>query len=109
LQLDAQKFVVEGISPAAGPVSGGTRVTLQGIGFQESATVTFGTSVATDVTVSGSTAITATTPARLEGWVDIMVANADGQKRFLRRAFQYFDPLKLCYCGWDVQRVPPHP
>jgi len=109
LQLGAQRLVVERISPPAGPISGGTLVTVQGFGFQEGATVTFGKAVATAVTVSGSTSITTITPASLEGWVDITVANPAEQKGLLFRGFKYFDPLKLCFCGWDAQRVPPPP
>lgn len=108
LQRDAGKFVVDGISPIAGPITGGTRVTVQGIGFQEGATVTFGTKVAADIIVNDSTSITAITPASLEGSVVITVMNPDGRQRFFRD-FKYIDPLKDCGCGWDVQRLPPHP
>jgi IPT/TIG domain-containing protein len=72
---------VTGISPASGPISGGTSVTITGTGFVPGSTVSFieesgGTPAsdnevlvvpASSVTVTSSTSITATAPAAIEG------------------------------------------
>jgi len=67
--------VVGGVSPSSGPATGGTPVTITGIGFTAGATVNFveesgGTAVtpavsvpATSVSVTNSTTLTAVTPA----------------------------------------------
>jgi hypothetical protein len=65
--------VVTGVSPDAGPLAGGTAVTVTGTGFTAGAsTVDFGTVAATDVTASTTTSITAVAPAGT-GTVDVTV------------------------------------
>ena len=54
---------VSSVSPNSGPTAGGTAVTITGTNFAAGATVTFGGTAATNVTVVNSTTITATTPA----------------------------------------------
>lgn len=68
---------VGGISPGAGPQSGGTMVTITGSGFTAPVTVSFGSTAATDVTVVSSTRITAMAPAGT-GTVDIVVTTPGG-------------------------------
>src|SRR5208283_2463047 len=66
---------VTGISPAAGPVAGGTTVT--GTGFVTGATVDFGLTGASSVTVVSGTSITAVSPAGT-GTVDVTVTTPGG-------------------------------
>jgi sugar lactone lactonase YvrE len=66
---------VTGISPSSGPLSGGTSVTITGTNFTNGASVSFGGTAATGVTVMSSTSITAITPAR-SGTVDVTVTEA---------------------------------
>jgi hypothetical protein len=61
------------ISPSQGVPAGGTVVTITGTGFATGASVTFGGSAATAVTVTSSTSLTATTPDHAAGTVDVVV------------------------------------
>jgi C1A family cysteine protease len=69
---------VTGISPAIGPVTGGTSVNITGTGFTVATNVTFGTRPATSFTVVNDTSITATSPAGTAGTVDVTVTTAGG-------------------------------
>jgi hypothetical protein len=85
---------VTNVVPNAGPVKGGTPVTITGTGFQTGATVKFGgTTAATDVVVVTSTTITAVTPARAAGTVSVMVVNADTQSGSRYPWFTYNLPV----------------
>jgi len=68
------------ITPATGPISGGTSVTIAGTGFTSGGSfgVTIGGADASAVFVS-STSITATTPAHAAGAVNVIIINNDGQ------------------------------
>lgn len=66
------------ISPAAGPIAGGTIVTITGVGFTGATAVTFGGTAATAFTVVSSTQITATAPAHASGIVNVVVTGPDG-------------------------------
>ena len=83
---------VTGVSPSAGPVAGGTAVTITGIDFASGATVTVGSAAATNVVVVNSTTITATTPAGAAGGVTVTVTNSSGQSGSLASAFTYVAP-----------------
>ncbi len=80
------------VTPTTGPTAGGTAVTLTGTNFQEGATVSFGGSAATGVTVVNSTTITATTPAHAAGAVNVAVTNPTGQSGTLISGFTYGSP-----------------
>jgi IPT/TIG domain len=80
---------IASVSPTSGPEAGGTVVTITGTGFVSGASVSFGTSPASGVIVSGSTSMTATAPARSAGSVDLVVANPDGQSARLASVFTY--------------------
>ena len=69
---------VSSIGPTAGPVAGGTVVTLTGTGFSGATAVTFGATAATSFTVNSATSITAVTPANSAGTVDVRVTTANG-------------------------------
>jgi hypothetical protein len=68
--------VVSGISPKAGPLTAGTRVTITGTAFTGATEVDFGSTPATGVTVVSATSITATAPAGTAGTVDVTVTTA---------------------------------
>ena len=65
------------LSPTFGPAAGGTSVTILGSGFTGPATVDFGATPATNVTVNSTTSITATSPAG-SGLVDVTVLTPGG-------------------------------
>jgi len=70
---------VTGISPALGPITGGTTVTITGTDFNGATAVRFGTVAATSFTVNSDTQITATAPAvSTPGPVDVTVTTAAG-------------------------------
>ena len=69
---------ITGIAPQAGPVAGGTVVTVSGTNLA-GATVMFGSNPATGVTVNGAgTSLTATSPTGTVGTVDLTVSTAGG-------------------------------
>lgn len=69
---------VTAVSPNSGSTSGGTAVTITGTNFVSGATVTFGGTAATNVTVVSSTSLTATTPAHAAGAVNVVVTDSNG-------------------------------
>lgn len=81
--------VVNAVCPTSGPTAGGAPVTIQGMGFQSGATVRFGGVLATNVHVSSTTTITATTPPHAVGLVNVQVTNTDGQSSTLTNGYQY--------------------
>ena len=74
---------ISAISPNSGSTAGGTAITITGSGFAAGATVSIGGASATNVVVSSSGVITASTPAHAAGTVPVTVANADGQSATL--------------------------
>ncbi len=68
---------VTAVNPNAGPLGGGTIVTITGTGFATESTVAFGVTAATNVTVNSLTSITATSPAGT-GTVDVTVTTPEG-------------------------------
>jgi hypothetical protein len=80
---------VSTIAPTSGATAGGTPVTITGTGFLAGATVTFGGTSATAVTVLNSTSITATTPAHAAGGVNLVVTNTDAQTGTLTNGYTY--------------------
>lgn len=79
---------VVSISPASGPTSGGTPVTISGANFAAGAAVTIGGVAAANVSVAGSTTIQAVTGARAAGAGDVTVT-VDGRSNTLASAFTY--------------------
>jgi sugar lactone lactonase YvrE len=69
---------VTAVSPSSGLGTGGTNVTITGTNFLSAATVLFGTTAATGVTVVSPTSITAIAPAGSAGIVDVTVMTSDG-------------------------------
>jgi hypothetical protein len=83
---------VSSVSPSTGSTAGGTSVTIAGTGFQAGATVTFGGTAGTSVSVANSTSITAVTPAHAAGVVNVVVTNTDTQNGTLGLGFTYAAP-----------------
>ncbi|MDO8834884.1 MAG: IPT/TIG domain-containing protein [Vicinamibacterales bacterium] len=79
------------ISPTSGTTLGGTTVTITGTNFTGTLTVTLGGAAATDVRVSGTTSLTAVTPAHAAGSVDVVVAASTGTAT-LTAGFAYVTP-----------------
>ncbi len=80
---------VSSVSPATGSTAGGTAVTITGADFVAGATVSFGGVAATNVSVASATSITADTPARAAGAVDVVVINPDLQSGTLVSGYTY--------------------
>jgi hypothetical protein len=81
---------VTGVTPAVGPVAGGTIITVTGTAFVVGqTTVMVGGLAATDVTVVDAGTITATTPAHLAGTVDVVVWTVNSQTGTLTSGFRY--------------------
>jgi len=80
---------VTGIGPSSGTANGGTPVTITGTRFLSGATVKLGGTTATNVTVTSSSTITATTSAHAAGTVDVVVTNTDGQSGTLSGGYTY--------------------
>ncbi|MHB1047383.1 MAG: IPT/TIG domain-containing protein [Thermoanaerobaculia bacterium] len=83
---------VTSVSPSTGSTAGGTAVTITGTNFQSGATVSFGGTNATGVTVASATSLTATTPAHSAGAVSVTVTNTDGGIGTLASGFTYVAP-----------------
>jgi endoglycosylceramidase len=69
---------VTSLSPHSGGPVGGTSVTINGTNFVSGATVSFGGTAATGVTVVSSTKITATSPTHSAGTVAVKVTDSGG-------------------------------
>lgn len=80
---------LSGDTPAQGPATGGTVVTITGKGFQSGASVKFGSLQSTAVTVASSTQISALTPSESSGTVGISVNDPNGQSASLPSSFTF--------------------
>ena len=69
---------VTSVAPTAGPLGGGTSVTITGANLTGATAVRFGTTNATTFTVNSATSITATAPAESAGTVGITVTSSGG-------------------------------
>jgi large repetitive protein len=69
---------ITSISPTAGPLGGGTTVTITGTNFTGVTAVTFGGTSASGFTFVNATTLTATSPAGSAGTVDIRVTTGGG-------------------------------
>jgi hypothetical protein len=75
---DQQPPTVSGITPSAGPVSGGTTVTITGSGLTGAILVDFGTRGTRNFVVNSDSQITVTSPNGSQGTVDVAVINVGG-------------------------------
>ena len=78
IQLDSGIKLLR-VNPSIGPASGGSGVTLTGVGLSGAMGITFGGSAATSVNVVNSTTVTAVTPAHAAGAVDVAITTARGR------------------------------
>ena len=85
----AIELSITGISPTSGPSLGGTRVTLNGTGFEDGMEVFFGDQASADVNRFSQLSAEARTPTRAVGVVDVRVVNPDGEEFVLPGAFEY--------------------
>ena len=87
------------ISPGSGPPAGGTFISINGTDFASGATLKIGGVDATNVNVSNSTFLTATTPALPAGSLnDVTVTNTDGSSGTLLKGFVAdFDDVPSAY------------
>ncbi|MBN1417467.1 MAG: IPT/TIG domain-containing protein, partial [Planctomycetes bacterium] len=82
---------IASVTPSEGPITGATRTTILGSGFQPDAEVTFGGYAATEILIVSAGEITCRTPAvPAAGAVAVQVRNADGQRGTLASGFTYF-------------------
>jgi len=84
-------LAVTAVSPATGPTTGNTPITIYGSGFSGSPTVSVGGSSATGVSVVSSSLLTAITPAHAAGTVDVSVTGISTST--LSSAFTYVNAL----------------
>lgn len=77
------------VTPASGPSSGGTSLTLTGTDFFDAPTVLVNDVPASNVTRLSATQVTAVTPPGTPGVVNVALANTDGQQATLVGAFAY--------------------
>ncbi len=84
--------VITGVSPATGLTNGGTVVTITGSNFLSGATVKFGTVLGAEISLTGSTNITITTPAGAAGAVNVVAANPSGLSATNVNGFAYLLP-----------------
>ncbi|MBE0611948.1 MAG: IPT/TIG domain-containing protein [Dehalococcoidia bacterium] len=82
--------VITSIAPPAGPIVGGTPVTIYGANFTGAFSVTFGGLPCTSVSVVLSTQITCVTPAHLGGTVEVIVTTAIGSNTTVGTQNDYF-------------------
>src|SRR5262247_1625214 len=80
---------IRSVLPSAGPLTGGTAITISGRAFVDGATVTVGGTPATGVSVSSDGELTALTAAHAAGAVDVTVTNPDGALTTLPGGFTY--------------------
>ena len=86
---DAPGFAVTTVTPAQGPIAGGTRVQLAGVGFLSFSKVVFGSSEGVDVVVENDGSITVTTPPHPAGPVAVTVQRPSGATTTLADGFFY--------------------
>jgi hypothetical protein len=80
------------LSPASGPVAGGTPVTITGTNFSGVTAVKFGANATTSFTVNSATSITAIAPAEAAGKVDVTVTTPNGTSALSAKDHYSFTP-----------------
>jgi hypothetical protein len=91
---DAVPVAIRSVSPATGPIAGGTKVVVTGSGFATGAVVRFGGVPATGVTFVSANLLTAIVPAHAAGNVDVSVT-ASNATTTSSQAFTYSEPPPL--------------
>jgi hypothetical protein len=86
---------ISSVSPASGPTTGGSVLTVIGTGFVNGATVRVGSTAAASVTFVSATEVRATTPAGSAGAVAVQLTNPDTQSASRGNAFTYTNTAPL--------------
>ncbi len=87
---------VGGVSPNTGPTTGGTNITIVGVGFTGATAVTVGGVPATNVKVAKDGQMTATTGAGTAGAASVVVTTANGSNP-ANQLFTYITPGSVQY------------
>lgn len=95
---------IAGISRPCATTSGGGSITIRGSGFEGTLLVTFGASVATDVTIVDATTLTATVPAGEAGPAQIRIVRGGGGAATWTSGFRYTSPFDPNGCGGPPSR-----
>lgn len=84
-------FIIERMEPSSGPASGGTRVHIEGRGFDLGSRVFFGTVEGVETIVESDTSIRTSTPggSGYSETVDVFIVRPDAKKTVLRPGFMY--------------------
>jgi hypothetical protein len=89
MSVTAAAPALSSVTPASGPVAGGTTVAISGTGFQSHATVAFGSAPAASVLFNAASNLMVVTPAGAVGPVNVTITNADGQVAVLTNGFVF--------------------
>lgn len=84
-----------GISPASGPTSGGTKVTITGSHFRQNSAVLFGAFLGEQTQVINDQVITSVAPAQASGKVDITIVTSNLDPSILEDGFEYIVGLPV--------------
>ncbi len=87
--VDLPAPTVTAVSPAAGPLAGGTSVTVTGTNFNPGAVVRFGALAGTTVSVTPTTIVVTAPPQTATGKVEVRVTNTDTKTAALAAAYTY--------------------
>lgn len=96
ISLYAQPIITS-ISPATGPIAGGTNVTITGSGFTDTTDVYFGPTLALNAIVNSDTSITATTDLAVPGVNHVSVVTVSGTSTPVREDLFTFQGNWICY------------
>lgn len=97
---------VKGVSPDAGPASGGTAVTISGVGLYGATAVKFGDVEASEFKVISPTEITAESPSQTAGTVPVAVTTPSGTSASEVTPgdrFRYTEPPEYSVCAKAVK------
>lgn len=114
VQLDAFIYTntpppdIDHLSPIKGTTSGGTLVTLYGVGFTGTTSVKFGGSSATSITVVNDGEVTCLTPAHISGLVDVEITTPIASDT-LSNSFLYQPPMRLSQSPILIVNLPEQP
>ncbi len=98
-----EDFSVQAISPARGPLAGGTQVQIAGTGLNSNTTVLFG-STSVEVTTSQGQLLVKSPPADSAGPVTVRVISGDGETIDVENGFTYSNGLSVSSASPD--RIP---
>lgn len=93
---------ITSVSPAYGPLAGGTTVLITGWNFVDGSTITIGGNAATDVQFIDDQHFSCVTPAHAVGFADVVITEPGGATSTLDHGFQY----TLLTRGNDIRRQP---